>query len=405
MHGSNEQMHVELQVAMNFIISYLYNKLPRTRVHLYGEELEKLLRLKFNGHWYPTNPMKGSAFRCVHLNSAEIDPSFELAATRSGLDFVTDIKNNLPSELSVWVDPGEVSYAIGGPDGKPGPVKVLYKHQPSTEEVEQNQQQQNNNSAFSTGIQMTHNITSADSYMTFNPHAKDFLPKAPMNVPVDTTYPGDSAMNQLQHRTVPTNFNYSLRPARRLYTVDEFASTKFGSTKMRSNARNLTPFQWMQQSTPTGFPAHQSQYNANDVSPTFPVAPVGFRTEVPTSPIDNHVYQYSQGQPRASASSTSSFSESSSGSSASSSPDHVKSQLMKSASQQSPTRPTWGDSFTLPTTVYKPIDSWSLGQSSSDLPSPHEDFLNFAGLGDFSPFGPDCVQVPSSGNRMMSMAK
>lgn len=404
MHGALDQMHVELQVAMNFIISYLYNKLPRTRVHLYGEELEKLLRLKFNGHWYPTNPMKGSAFRCVHLNSAEIDPSFELAATRSGLDFVTDIKNNLPSELSVWVDPGEVSYAIGGPDGKPGPVKVLYKQQPNADTTEQQNQHQNNESAFTTGIQMTPNINSADSFMTFNPHAKDFLPKAPLNLPLDPTFQGENAMHQLQQqRNVPANFNYSLRPARRLYTVDEFASTKFGSTKMRSNARNLSPFQWMQ-TTPMGFPTHpQQQFNSQDTSPTFPTAPIGFKAEHPTSPIDAQMYQYNQ--QRVSASSTSSFSETSSGSSASSSPDHVKSQLMKTSSQQSPTRPTWGDAFTLPTAVYQPVESWSLGQSSTELPSPHEDFLNFAGLSDFSPFGPDRVPVPASSSRMMSMAK
>lgn len=51
-------MHVEIQVALNFVISYLYNKLPRRRVNLFGEELEKALKEKFVGHWYPEKPFK-----------------------------------------------------------------------------------------------------------------------------------------------------------------------------------------------------------------------------------------------------------------------------------------------------------------------------------------------------------
>lgn len=51
-------MHVEIQVALNFVISYLYNKLPRRRVNLFGEELEKALKDRFLGHWYPEKPFK-----------------------------------------------------------------------------------------------------------------------------------------------------------------------------------------------------------------------------------------------------------------------------------------------------------------------------------------------------------
>jgi hypothetical protein len=53
-------MHIEIQVALNFVISYLYNKLPRRRVNIFGEELEKALKQKFQGHWYPDKPFKVS---------------------------------------------------------------------------------------------------------------------------------------------------------------------------------------------------------------------------------------------------------------------------------------------------------------------------------------------------------
>ncbi|KAG7265132.1 hypothetical protein CRUP_036824 [Coryphaenoides rupestris] len=113
-------MQLEIQVALNFIISYLYNKLPRRRVNIFGEELDRQLKKKYEGHWYPDKPFKGSGFRCIHVGE-KVDPVVEQAAKESGLD-IEDVRNNLPQDLSVWIDPFEVSYQIG----EKGAVKVLY---------------------------------------------------------------------------------------------------------------------------------------------------------------------------------------------------------------------------------------------------------------------------------------
>uniref|UniRef100_G1KX78 Transducer of ERBB2, 2 n=1 Tax=Anolis carolinensis TaxID=28377 RepID=G1KX78_ANOCA len=83
-------MHLEIKVALNFIISYLYNKLPRRRADLFGEELERLLKKKYEGHWYPEKPLKGSGYRCVHIGET-VDPVVEMAAMRSGLT-VEDVR-------------------------------------------------------------------------------------------------------------------------------------------------------------------------------------------------------------------------------------------------------------------------------------------------------------------------
>lgn len=69
-------MHIEVQVALNFVISYLYNKLPRRRVNIFGEELEKALKDKFQGHWYPEKPFKVSRkqfFSCFRYIFARFD--------------------------------------------------------------------------------------------------------------------------------------------------------------------------------------------------------------------------------------------------------------------------------------------------------------------------------------------
>ncbi|XP_043657706.1 protein Tob2 isoform X1 [Drosophila teissieri] len=143
-------MHIEIQVALNFVISYLYNKLPRRRVNIFGEELEKALRDKFQGHWYPEKPFKGSAYRCLKTGDP-IDSVLERAARESGVP-IGDILENLPNELSVWIDPGEVSFRIG----EKGAVKILY--------TENNENHEDSHSADREVTKM------------FNPEAQCFRP-------------------------------------------------------------------------------------------------------------------------------------------------------------------------------------------------------------------------------------
>lgn len=42
----------------------------------------------------------------------QVDPVVEAAARSSGLD-LAEIKSYLPSGLTVWIDPNEVSYRVG----------------------------------------------------------------------------------------------------------------------------------------------------------------------------------------------------------------------------------------------------------------------------------------------------
>lgn len=104
-------MDLEVQVAVNFVVGYLYNKLPRRRIEVLGEGLAKNLMKKFEGHWYPAKPSKGSGYRCL-LISHTLDPVLLTSVEESGLS-VKDVQANLPEKLSLWIDPLEVSYRIG----------------------------------------------------------------------------------------------------------------------------------------------------------------------------------------------------------------------------------------------------------------------------------------------------
>lgn len=186
------------------------------------------------------------------------------AARESGI-LISDILENLPSELSVWVDPGEVSYRIG----EKGAVKILFS-------------EPNRHSG-----QMT---ASADREVTktFNPEAQCFRPIDAVNSSLNAlslspkTLVNDSALGTVSSSAaggaggsgaaiaavvLPTNGIAATSTASKNYvknftpsastgtsvttgnsflprsnapitfTTATFAQTKFGSTKLKTNSK------------------------------------------------------------------------------------------------------------------------------------------------------------------------
>ncbi len=230
-------MHIEIQVAINYVMSQLYEKLPRRRVNIFGEELEKALKDKFEGHWYPDAPEKGSGYRCLKVGRVidPPDPLLEKAAYDSGLD-VQDILEHLPKELNIWIDPGEVSFRIGDK----GTTEILF----STE------MQENSDNEVA---------------RTFNPEAKcfrpnDFAPPANTFNPLVIAKPGSPVTGSLSPvngmkccsppqpmkmsnykngKAVTPNSMHCFAPRTNTptFTTATFAQTKFGSTKLKTNSK------------------------------------------------------------------------------------------------------------------------------------------------------------------------
>ncbi|XP_070581058.1 protein Tob1-like [Ptychodera flava] len=233
-------MKVEIQVALNFVISYLYNKLPRRRVDIFADELEKGLIKRFEGHWYPQKPFKGSGYRCLRVSGQKLDPVFQKAATASGLN-LDEIRGNMPDELSIWIDPSEVSYRIG----EKGAVKVLY--------VEDKDDTLNS---------LDQSITEVKS--TFNPEADSFRP-------IDSLSSSLSSMSLSPTSPVPPGFK-SPSPTSMFGKVSPnhdkaqpvtfdaatFAQTKFGSTKMKTASKKIN----LQRLSPTEFTNYMKQRSA-----------------------------------------------------------------------------------------------------------------------------------------------
>ncbi|RVE63464.1 hypothetical protein OJAV_G00136540 [Oryzias javanicus] len=86
-------------------------KLESQQIERFAERLAVALHEKFKGHWYPENPTKGQAYRCIRVNGFhKEEPELLRACRESGFHY-TDLR--LPCELTLWVDPGEVCCRYG----------------------------------------------------------------------------------------------------------------------------------------------------------------------------------------------------------------------------------------------------------------------------------------------------
>ncbi|UYV79607.1 BTG4 [Cordylochernes scorpioides] len=81
------------------------------KMEQFQARLTALLSRKYDGHWYPADPPRGQAYRCLRINQTDRrEPLLVRASEESGLCY-SDIK--LPLELTVWIDPGEVICRFG----------------------------------------------------------------------------------------------------------------------------------------------------------------------------------------------------------------------------------------------------------------------------------------------------
>lgn len=87
---------------------------------------------KYSQHWHPQKPQRGSAYRSIVIDHDSIDPLIFAALKDVNLDsgrMVKNVQKKLPRELTLWVDPNEVSYRFGDH----GSVGILYSQSPAKE--------------------------------------------------------------------------------------------------------------------------------------------------------------------------------------------------------------------------------------------------------------------------------
>lgn len=81
------------------------------KVEQFKHCLEQALYERFYNHWFPEQPTKGQAYRCIRLNEWDRrDITLQKVCTQCGIDY-KDLQ--LPVELTLWVDPDEVTCRFG----------------------------------------------------------------------------------------------------------------------------------------------------------------------------------------------------------------------------------------------------------------------------------------------------
>ncbi|XP_068188037.1 protein BTG4 [Antennarius striatus] len=106
-------MKEEIAAAVFFVARLVkrYGCLDNEGRDRFAAALTSVLFESYKNHWHPNAPSKGQAYRCLRMNRVRLqDPVLQQACERSSVQY-EDL--GLPQELTLWVDPGDVSCRYG----------------------------------------------------------------------------------------------------------------------------------------------------------------------------------------------------------------------------------------------------------------------------------------------------
>lgn len=101
-------MKEEVDAAADFLSRiFLTENVAKEKIQEFTAQLADVLQERFRDHWHEGCPTKGQAYRCIRICPEEkLDPLLERVCIQVGIN-ANDF--NLPMELTLWVDPKEVT--------------------------------------------------------------------------------------------------------------------------------------------------------------------------------------------------------------------------------------------------------------------------------------------------------
>jgi hypothetical protein len=255
----------EVKVALNFILSYLYDKLPRRRVNLFGEELEKYLKHKLLGSnsllsiSYTNLYLKPNESRVFYVNKIDfyIDTSLIAACNDSAVD-LKELLVCLPNYLKLFIEPGFVGYVTEPSQNEfefESNFKILYKQQ-ETPNFDDSISSQNNlnenllkllaaNSSLN-GVAaaneqqlvqiLLNKLSLTDGLKPVNSESSSSSSSSSISA-TNTKFNSQSDPPLTPPSTIETDSPKNKKASTTSYiTAAEFAQTKFGTTKSKNNS-------------------------------------------------------------------------------------------------------------------------------------------------------------------------
>lgn len=124
-------MEDDIKATVNLIVKFMVESPRRAQLFItedqisrYGQCLQELMTKKFTGHWYPLAPLKGHGYRSIRWTEMTPDPLLTAAGKESGIA-LRQLRQLLPLEVTIWVDPSGISIRYG----EEGSICELVKHE------------------------------------------------------------------------------------------------------------------------------------------------------------------------------------------------------------------------------------------------------------------------------------
>jgi len=118
----------EVEAAAKFLGSCLIRSVGPERAAAVSATLTNLLASRYDTHWFPLEPTKGSGFRCLSNSPTRLDPVVQQAlfTTLDKEHRITAVRS-LPGQgdFQIWIDPLHVSVRVG----EYGANTTIYGHQ------------------------------------------------------------------------------------------------------------------------------------------------------------------------------------------------------------------------------------------------------------------------------------
>lgn len=81
------------------------------QIQEFSRKLITVLQTRFRNHWFPERPTRGQAYRCIRINeNCSLDTAIATACHDAGIAYDS---LHLPVELTLWIDPNEVTCRFG----------------------------------------------------------------------------------------------------------------------------------------------------------------------------------------------------------------------------------------------------------------------------------------------------